>query len=197
MTSEEASIVSDQPSELGSDQGQWVSKSEAAFREGVSERTIETRIKAEYYPSRLSEGRREVFLKNRKPAPKPSDPLSELLQKGSEQTSDTAPKYIGNTSEAHPNTELIAKMIALADKVLDVQAENSKLAQEVEQKKSELTVMNNERASYNTSLQKANEDRKENSFLRGEVETLRRENEALKKQLEEAKRHPGWMFWKS
>lgn len=53
--------------EADPEQGEWISRTELIRREGVSERTITTRIKQGYYLSRITpEGKREVFWKFRK-----------------------------------------------------------------------------------------------------------------------------------
>lgn len=200
MTSEEIPIVSESGSELSSDQGEWLPIREVAYKENVSERTIQDRIKTGFYPSRLVKGRREVFLKHKKIDPKPSPNGSEANFSTSEASSEEHPKHNRATTEAVPN-ELLNKVLELADRVLQQSQELTQTKAELEQKKAELVIMNNERASANTALQKASDDRRDNAYLRGEVETLRKEteaakaeNEALRKEMEALKQKKPW--WK-
>ena len=181
MSSEDRSNGSDLNSDLGSEDGEWVPKREAAFREGVSERTIETRVAHGFYQSRLIQGRREIFLKNRKPDPKTPKNGSDQTFTPSEGNSELPPNQSRIASETLP-MEVMNKMLELADRVLQQSQEIVQVKTELEQKKTELVIMNNERVSYNTSLQRAKDDRKE-------IEALRAENETLKKKFSEK---PKW-----
>ena len=214
MISEDCPSASDLSSE-STEAGRWVSKAEAASELGVSERTIEARIKSNMMISRLVEGRRQVLLRTAKRVSYSTDPIrrrteivsdlitqpdpkrSEVLRQPSSESSDLASEVLSEVRESHK------MMMALSQRVLDVSEElnetKHQLARkesELEAKKSEIVILNNERANYNTKLQKASDDARDKDYFRAEVEALRKENETLKSQLAASPKKTGWMFWK-
>lgn|GEM_PF-4856627 len=54
------------PIETSFEDGEWLTKAQAAVIFEVSERTIENRIKAQVYPSKVEEGKTLVFIKKSK-----------------------------------------------------------------------------------------------------------------------------------
>lgn len=61
---------------------------------------------------------------------------------------------------------------------------------ELEQKKAEIVILNNERANMTAAIQRRQDDLKELTFYRGECERLRSENETLRNK----KRFSWWPF---
>ena len=188
-----ASEVLRNESEPGSDQllenGRWVPKAHAAFELGVSERTIETRLKSGLLVSRLRDGKREVFLRNGQSR---SESRSEEVSDQNLKTSEG----VSNNSEPSSDVMLAAfgRMMELSERVLEQSKVIEKAQKEASESRSELVRMNFEREAYNGKLQKYHDTERELMHLRGELEVLRKENGLLKQENEQLQKKGlfGW-----
>lgn len=106
MDSEQIRILSEDVSDNSSEHsegGEWVPKAVAAFRLKCSEKTIEKRMSEGILTGRIRNGRREIFLKNRKSHLSDSECDSERNFFGSE-SSEVGFGLKSEASEPVPNT---------------------------------------------------------------------------------------------
>lgn len=176
--------------------GQWVTKTQAAVIYEVAERTIENRIRQGLYPSKVEEGKTLVFVKDRTEIETDRN-RSKQPKQVSQRIETTSNLYETITKNQEMLSQAFEQMAQVQKRVLEISEVNTNAQIELEKKQAELIILNNERANYNNKLQKASEEARENAYLRGELEALRQENNALKRQLEgQAKGWIGKIFGK-
>lgn len=178
--------------EIGFEDGRWVSKAEAAMVHGVSERTIENRIKTAVLQSRLMDGKTQVFLRNSKLGGANAEAVSQVSN-GGEILSRPAAKIV--EAESVKLSQAFEQMIKLSDRVLDLSEENKRLNKDIDAKSSQLTILNNERVNYNTALQKAKDTESDMVYLRGRLAATEKENAELKAKIEMVTKKPWWKIW--
>jgi hypothetical protein len=164
---------------------EWLTREEVAELDGVSERTVTSRISNGYYRSIVKDKRRFVAYK-RKTAGSLKEGIPELDGSPSGIDPDKLQKLMEMVLEAGARNQ------EMVDRLLESESGRLKAEAETERKAAELMIMNNERANANTALQRANDDRRDNASLRAEVEALRRENDALKAQKSQGFKWP-WL----
>ena len=157
--------------------GEWITVPEMALRDRVTERTVQHRIKTGRYNSQLTrEGRRLILWEGE------SDPVEDIPE-----PEPITPHHdkLGEVLEAV--LEMTRSSQELTMKLLEAERNKTEVEKELIQKSGELERMHLERMNYNTSLQKASDDRKDNETLRAEIAVMRAELTAFRKENAELK----------
>ena len=166
--------------------GQWLTKTQAAVHFEVSERTIENRIKQGLYPSKAEEGKTLVFVKRSKTDRKMIENQTKEYE---------APAKINE--EASKEIERLAKENeTLRQKIEDLSKELSEARERAAKLEGELSSMNRVIDAKDETIQA--KDQAINS-ANAAVMLMERQTPSVEvtppeRQLE-AKRG-GWMFWK-
>jgi chromosome segregation ATPase len=166
---------------------EWVPASHAAMREMVSIKTIYSRVDAGYYKSKKEGSKQlEVLL------PKRSEATSKPSNEGEKAQTYVSPpvkQVLPEVSNISPLGEdfqtsvltLLRQQAQLSERLLSQGDELQKVSKELAEKKAEIAIATNERANYNTSLQRAKTDREELEQARKEINALKAQLEAEKK----------------
>lgn len=151
---------------------EWLSREQVADLDDVSERTVTERISSGYYESK-KEGRSRLIKYKRKATgtdsgsnagspPEAIRKLPEQLPESAGIDTGTLNKIMAQVLEVSQRNELLSRELLDSNKALN-------------EKSTQLANLNNERMSYNTSLQRASDDRAEVKRLHEEMKALREE----------------------
>ena len=177
---------------------EWLSPDQVAKLDGISPRAVTDRINSGYYRSK-KEGRFRLIAYKRKPAGTESGSNAGTVPEASKKLPEPILEAAG--IDTGTLNKIMAQVLAVSERNEQLSRELLDSNKALNEKSTQLANLNNERMSYNTSLQRASDDRAEVKRLHEEMKALREEkaksdaaNEALVAENAKLKEKKPW--WK-